>query len=60
MRKEKKFKELIEPIDLIVHTKCPEKWILLDRETGQTYKGNVKGYWYRLDPIIKNKDNFTN
>jgi len=55
MRKTKKFKELIEPIDLVVHTKSPEKWILIDRETGETYQGNSGGYWDRLDPVIKTK-----
>lgn len=55
MRKPKEFKELDNSIDLIVHTKSPEKWILLDRETGETYQGNVGGYWDRLDSVIKNK-----
>jgi hypothetical protein len=31
--------ELSEPITLIIKTKCPEKWILIDRETGETYTG---------------------
>jgi hypothetical protein len=55
MRNPKEFKELADSVDLIVHTRSPEKWILLDRETGETYQGNVGGYWDRLDPIIKNK-----
>lgn len=55
MRKAKKFKELVGPIDLVVHTKSPEKWILIDRETEETYQGNVNGCWDRLDPVIKNK-----
>lgn len=55
MRKQKKLKELKNAISLIVYTKCPEKWILLDRETGESYQGNVGGYWDRLDPIFKNK-----
>ena len=55
MRKEKEFKELFEPVDLIVHTKSPEKWMLLDKETGEIYQGNSGGHWDRLDPIIKNK-----
>ena len=55
MRSSKEFKELADSIDLVVHTKCPEKWILIDRESGKTYQGNVGGYWDRLDPIIKNK-----
>jgi len=59
VRKQKEFKELIDPIDLIVHTKSPEKWMLIDKETGKIYQGNIGGYWDRLDPVIKNKHNFT-
>ena len=55
MKKIKQFEEFDKPIDLIVHTKCPEKWLLIDRETGQIYKGTFDGHWDRLDPIIKNK-----
>jgi hypothetical protein len=43
-----------EPITLTVHTRCPQKWILVDRETGQTYQGNIKGHWDRLDPVVRN------
>ena len=59
MRKQKEFKELAEPIDLVVHTKSPEKWILLDKETGEIYQGSSAGHWNRLDPVIKNNHNFT-
>jgi hypothetical protein len=59
VRKQKDFKEFIDPVDLVVHTKSPEKWILLDKETGEIYQGNVGGYWDRLDPVIKNNQNFT-
>lgn len=55
VRKQKKFKELNRSISLVVHTKCPEKWMLVDRETGEIYQGNVGGYWDRLDPVFKNK-----
>ena len=60
MRNAKQFEELAEPIKLTVNTKSPEKWILIDRETGQTFQGNVNGYWDRLDPVIKNKKNNIN
>jgi len=60
MRKIKKFKESDNSIDLVVHTKCPSKWLLIDRETGEIYQGNVGGYWDRLDPVIKDTHNFTN
>ena len=53
----KKFEESDNSVNLVVHTKCPDKWLLIDRETGQIYKGSSFGHWDRLDPIIK--DNFT-
>ena len=53
MKKIKKFEEFKNPIDLIVHTKCPDKWLLIDRETGEIYQGSSEGYWNRLDPVIK-------
>ena len=28
------------PVDLIIHTKCPEKWKLVDMETGEEYLGS--------------------
>lgn len=40
-------------IELPVKTRRPEKWLLIDRETGQVYQGNPRGYWDRLDPYIK-------
>lgn len=55
MRNAKEFKELAEPVDLTVHTKSPEKWMLIDRQTGEVYQGNVSGHWDRLDPVNKNK-----
>ena len=37
------------PIDLIIHTKAPGKWKLIDMETGQEYVGsdeiNLYGYF---------------
>jgi hypothetical protein len=59
MKKIKDFKEFDKPIDLIVHTKCPDKWLLIDRETGEIYQGSSAGNWNRLDPVIKNNHNFT-
>lgn len=37
-----------DPVVLNVKTKRPEKWLLVDRETGQVYQGNPNGYWDRL------------
>ena len=40
------------PIDLIVHTKAPGKWKLIDMETGQEYVGSIEiteyGRWIRV------------
>jgi hypothetical protein len=37
------------PTDLVVHTKAPGKWKLIDMETGEEYVGsdelNVYQYW---------------
>ena len=47
------FKEEDQDVVLTVKTLAPTKWMLVDRETGQIYQGNPKGYWDRLDPVIK-------
>lgn len=33
--------ELEEPVTLKVYTKCPEKWMLIDTETGEVYTGHT-------------------
>lgn len=33
--------ELEQPVKLIVYTKVPMKWLLIDRETGEQYIGNT-------------------
>jgi len=53
MREVKTFEELENPVNLTVKTKCPEKWMLVDREIGQVYIGNQMGVWDRLDPVIR-------
>ena len=35
----KNLKTMNTPIELVVYTKVPSKWILIDSETGQYYKG---------------------
>lgn len=30
-------KELEQPMVISIKTKCPEKWLLIDRETGEAY-----------------------
>ena len=34
--------ELNSPMNLIIKTKCPTKWIIEDLETGQRYRANGK------------------
>jgi hypothetical protein len=46
--------ELNNPIILTVKTKCPEKWILVDKETGETYTGyNTQGKnsWKKIQSL---------
>lgn len=43
--------ELEQPLTLEVRTKCPEKWLLIDLETGERYTGyNTVGpsYWKKI------------
>jgi hypothetical protein len=43
--------ELNEPITLTVYTKCPEKYMLVDMETGQKYIGRItkgKSSWKKI------------
>lgn len=53
LREQRLFETFESPVVLTVKTKSPEKWLLIDRETGQIFQGNPKGYWDRLDPVIK-------
>jgi hypothetical protein len=44
--------ELEMPVTLHVYTKCPEKWRLIDLETGEHYTGHItegKNYWKKLE-----------
>jgi hypothetical protein len=45
--------ELDHPLILEIKTKCPEKWTLIDNETGEVYTGtnSVEKYqqWKRVD-----------
>jgi hypothetical protein len=43
--------ELDNPITLEVYTKCPEKWLLIDLETGEHYTGHTtdgKNHWKKI------------
>jgi hypothetical protein len=45
--------ELDHPLILEIKTKCPEKWLLIDTETGEKYQGSnsIEKYrqWKRID-----------
>ena len=45
-------------VDLAVHSKCPSKWLLIDLETGQMYRGMKEpgpyGKWRRLKNKVIN------
>ena len=51
--------ELEKPISLDVYTKCPEKWILQDVETGEVYKGTKntepRNQWKLISKINNKK-----
>ena len=53
------YKVFDHSITLTVKTKRPEKWLLIDRETGQVYQGSQHGYWDILKPYIKNQESDT-
>lgn len=56
MRDHYEYESLDSSVDLVIHTKSPTKWLLIDRETGQIYQGSEKGCWDRLEPV-KKEDN---
>jgi len=33
-----------KPIDIIIHTKAPGKWLIIDLETGEEYLGSESPY----------------
>jgi hypothetical protein len=43
---------------MTVYTRAPEKWLLVDRETGEVYEGNDVGSWDRYipDPTITDEE----
>lgn len=43
-------------VTLKVVTRSPGKWMLIDRETGQTYQGSANGYWDRLEPVKRKEE----
>ncbi len=53
VRQSKNFEELEESIKLTVRTRSPEKYLLIDRETGNIFIGNSMGHWDRLDQVTR-------
>ena len=49
-----KVKELNSPMNLIIKTKCPTKWIIEDLETGQRYRANGKEEIGKMFTLIDN------
>jgi len=46
--------ELDNPVTLEVYTKCPEKWMLVDLQTGERYMGHQDpnagpSHWKKID-----------
>jgi hypothetical protein len=52
-----KVKELDSPVTITVYTKCPEKWMLVDMETGQHYLGTDKSL--EINELNKNMKSST-
>ena len=53
------YPEHAAPVTMTVYTKSPEKWLLIDRETGQVYQGSPHGDWDKLKTVVdpsKKKD----
>jgi hypothetical protein len=57
MRQSREIPTTEHPVSLTIYTRCPEKWVLVDTETGQIYKGNQGGYWDQLIPKVKDEAN---
>jgi hypothetical protein len=53
MREQKRFDRLESAISLSVKTRCPEKYLLVDRETGDMFVGDPAGHWNRLEPVAR-------
>jgi hypothetical protein len=53
MRRQNDFSETEQKVELKVSTYCPEKWLLIDQETGQIFRGNQKGFWDKLESVVR-------
>lgn len=45
MRKQVEFKELEQQTVISLFTNCPEKYLLIDRETGNVFVAKETGEW---------------
>ena len=52
MRVGREIEELSEPVTLVVHTKCPDKWVLTDTETGRVFRGDKSELWVELKEVL--------
>tara|TARA_R100000734_G_C3319058_1_gene114159 strand:+ start:2087 stop:2287 length:201 start_codon:yes stop_codon:yes gene_type:complete len=52
----KKVKDLEKPIELKIITLCPSKWLLIDQETGQIYKGTENTEIGKMWELINDKN----
>lgn len=61
-RPAKQYPEKNSAIIMTVYTRAPEKWLLVDRETGEVYQGNALGSWDRMvqDPSITDDERMRN
>jgi hypothetical protein len=49
----REIEELEEPVELKLITKCPTKWILIDEETGQVYRGSYSNEVGKMWELIR-------
>lgn len=45
MRKQVEFAEMLEDTVITLRTNCPEKYLLIDRETGNVFVAKETGEW---------------
>ncbi|MGC6470903.1 MAG: hypothetical protein ACON4E_06505 [Flavobacteriales bacterium] len=45
--------DLDKPVELKVITNCPSKWLLIDQETGQVYRGTTRTEVGKMWELVK-------
>lgn len=53
-----KAEELDHPVTITVYTKCPQKWMLVDMETGEKYQGSKTPAYINLLNKRKNSKSY--